>query len=323
MMAQSIREVRLDYWGGTLYYGSDRDDQIAACQLDELQQHPDVWKAETIRVIGTAENAALIVQLHELRKSHKVPGIIYLGSLGPPSRKVAAGGPQACAALFKLMDRLPTCASTNGWHRMTEHDVTIYRMLAARQQHDQSRLQRLAKVHPAWRVFEFLQDGHLSSAIDVLCRIVDPRWFYDSEQGNVHTRLRMHLGFTIGDAEMRMKFILSGCKEAEKIYRRDFAATMAVLQAWAGTADIGGKLLQLQANGELQQPHRFLWRIVDRGAAGNLALATIKASMVFLNLLADVWLDTITPHRELFIPEYYFSTEPETAKAWRAFVNPT
>ena len=46
----------------------------------------------------------------------------------------------------------------------------------------------------------------------------------------------------------------------------------------------------------------------------------LHACHVFLRFLCEVWLDQITPHRELFVPDYFFATDRTAARAWKSHI---
>ena len=127
-------------------------------------------------------------------------------------------------------------------------------------------------------------------------------------------------GLSGKDADARMRDMLEEPEKAALSYPRQFPLVQSVLATWAGRRP-AESLRYLSDGAILQTPGMFLWRIAVRADRGERHEQVLNACQVFVRFLVDNWLNNIMhPRWELFVPEYFFKSEPGTCVAWKSHV---
>lgn len=310
----------------TVYYMEGPNARICTVKEGDLESAKDLLQAGQVHVLGIPSNAALITKLYEMRKEEPGQRLIYIG-YGRKRRRPIEQEVNPIAVL-NHMSTIDYCASTAGWHVMTEWDYLVYSLLHAAAAETRlweafdghvatSRTLRLAKQHPAWPAFTFVGAPDFVAAVRLLTLIIDPRWHYDNATMRFSPRLLTALGVGEDAPPTRMKNVVEIPDEARKIYKQHFASMEALVRSWAGPGPLIPTLCRMKQSSRIEEPGNFLWRIVAKELDVSSHIGFLKASRQFVRFLAYVWLDNMTPHRELFVPEYFFQ-DRETAAAWRA-----
>lgn len=195
--------------------------------------------------------------------------------------------------------------SVGGWHEMSSREFPVYSMVA--EYHKAGRVNgsvmKHLRYHPAWPALSFLGSPNLRDGAEVLCDIVDPRWFLSPKKPNRWSRLFEFFGLN----PVTMQFLVSEEKRG-KCRHLDRAKTC--IRCWTGEKKPPPGIRNLP-------PQLFLWaafRSINQDKDSWKALRA--ASRKFLLFLTTSWLDEMHPSRELFVPEYFFQNRRQ-AKAFR------
>lgn len=252
--------------------------------------------AEHVRVLGTPENARLIVKMHEARVRRgkgKRPSHIQLGSPSICFRQRCLLDP--AFVLQQLWQPATAAMLTGCWHELSDKDFPTYYMLAAFQTNGgriDETIRRVATYHPAWPALSFPLTADLDVACRLICLIRDPRWYNHHNRPNRASRLLSYLGLT------PQNFVVD--RAVEKADQHRDRAEL-VLRAWGGDRPD-------PANPD--EPRNFLWRI--RKHVGGVR-GWLKASHVHMQFVRLVWLQGLAPPgRQVFDPSIFFKHFVET-----------
>lgn len=311
--SSGTKDFRVHVENGMVHFATSRDATLRALHVEALGSCDFCREADRVFVYGMPQNAELITRLIDIRRKRLAHHRILIGHHGLTRRQLDVATPDQ---MLQNMGSVEYCSSTGGWHTATEYDRNVYTLVAAHHVGELAsnagrRLELLA-AHPAWPALSFIGIPDDLQASLLLSTIVDPRWHYDPVTAKLTGKLKSYLGVGSDDPVSRMRRILDG--EDRGITD---ALAAAVLRTWTGR----GNLRELAASAEAEAivPYMFLWRVALRGRPDGLHMGYLRATHVFLRFLTAVWIDRMTPHRELFIPEYFF-VEPEVVAAWKAHV---
>ena len=240
--------------------------------------------AANLRVLGTADNATLIVALYQ-RFAHG-GGCVEVAS--PLICETAEERQDAAIVLYRMRQCvLP--ASVGGWHTVSPLDYPAYAISAQFQKdNDHDHIQRLLETHPAWHDLQFLPNLSYSHCARLISEIRDPRWYIDPVHPERVGRLRSHLGLCPAMQEQVYE---------ERAVSRLAQRCQLVRDCWRTTVPTPEMLAR---------PEYFLWRVyfgVGGGARGEL-----KASRAFIAFLRHTWMQALyatarwSRDRELFAP---------------------
>lgn len=261
--------------------------------------------AEEVRLLGVPENAPLITKMFERRtKSPKLlTARIYIGSPGVCFRRDKFDDPRF---VLRQMWQPPCQARVCGcWHELTERDYTSYYMLCALRESGgrvSDVVRNIASYHPAWPAITFPATANTDVACELLCAILDPRWYNHVDHPGRATRLFNFAGLIPANFEQQP---LSTCG-------RHLVLSGMVLRAWSGSGDDGS---------DLNEPRNFLWRIYRHHGGGGRGL--LRASKCYLQLVRLVWLQELASgNQEVFAPKIFFkhACEAEAFEAHAAVV---
>lgn len=240
------------------------------------------------RVLGTAQNAELLIGLYD--RGHKVE----------------VAGPQICETANELHDpsialyraaQVVFSASLGGWHRFTAADYPSYKLAVCPSRHA-----GLLDAHPAMKRLSFIRGLNRDALAELCGWILDPRWFVDRDRPDRLSRLFAFLGLT---AEYFVgRRATKDCVKTGRARR--------VLATWAG---------QSPAGQELSSPGNFLWR---RWLKHSPEMANLRTSKIFVSYLVRAWQQGLAEaggsHRAvidpLFDPRRFLDT-PEDLAAYR------
>lgn len=247
---------------------------------------------EKVRVLGNASAAEFICRLFELY-GPEGDKQIFLGSPGLVRDQLASGTPQA---VFKRYETLRIAPSLGGWRRMTALDHGVYHFLWRLAKHgaEHTQVSQAMAAHPAFRICRFLADYNVcywSAMVQLVGRIVDPRWHIDPRFPNSQRRLN----FAVGLYPRAVKTFLetrAGTGES---------ALAAVLDAaFLGPTD------------QLRDPPRdFLLRYFHSQEGTRQAhLRWIDTCRVGVQTIVAHWLEVVS-NQNLFVPEHLFACLPD------------
>jgi hypothetical protein len=246
-------------------------------------------------VIGSRENARLLVDLFDKRLKGEIAGLQVCSPV--LCTKEEMKDPEQI--LYKLRGATVP-ASLGGWHDFTDDDRICYVIASAiADSLDLADFLLVAQSHSVWKYLTFVADLDELAACRLLGTVLDPRWYIDPRHPNRGSRLEQFLGVspvTVAKRERNEK--------STSISRYE-----NVLNCWKNLPEADNS-----AAG------RFLWRLWDRKGAS--FSADLSVSKTFLAYTRFCWLNEVAmpPHRgRLFVPEYFFS-EPETLEAFNSYL---
>lgn len=206
-MAKTIRTesvVRLHTdSGGLVWFGNDatpaENTRLDPWDFFESEEYLEgLDEADAVRLLGTKDNAPLVVRLHERRMTRpqfKAASVV-LGSPGAVPSAWLRYDP--VAVMHHLWQPEPSAAPAAHWHDMRPTDYATYAMLNVVSDRGPvpEYARRTAEYHPAWPAVTFINSADLDAACTLLCHIVDPRWFRHHVRPTRLSRLFAHLGLT-------------------------------------------------------------------------------------------------------------------------------
>ena len=330
-----VAELFLHTRNGTIYSSAGGPDTKSdTVSPAELLTYDWVKQAKVVKLLGTTENAALIMALHNYRLQHGLPTI----KVGSPSLCRGTVG----RAVLREMQQLEYAPSVGGWHTLTAKDYCAYALTyathcAAGKYTDEMNMR--LKAHPAWGPLSFIPTLNKYWACHLLTEWRDPRFHVSTDEPDDMKLLNRFLGLGRRDGVGHIEQVLLDDGDAREPVMAWRART--VLKTWSqGWAS-------MHAQDEIS-PRDFLMRVVQRVAASkDIPVALVRASYVFLRYLRLTWLDELAGEGDvfkaqgrslgkaketqvvrtlqarknysptLFIPEYFFAHKDE-AIAWRA-----
>ena len=239
------------------------------------------------RVIGTAFNAPLIVDLYQRHCSPRCSGRLEVASPNLCESGDELHDPEI--ALYRMRQwNVPP--SLGGWHRVDELDYPTYAMAAQLHRdggHVGDHLRLLLKSHPLYNDLTFIPTLNMDTVIHLLTVIVDPRWFVDTRNPYRLSRLKTYLGLSPKCVEAVMNGWPMGCRSMR---------CRAVIGSWRGDTP---------SDADMERPGNFIWRRCR--SAGGRTKGILRASQAFVAYLARAWQHRLvakSAHRaELFTPD--------------------
>ena len=248
------------------------------------------------RLAGSFDNAALIDVLCTARSLGKIASV----QVCTPMVAARAGGDMILGA----MSYTGYAPSVGGWHEVTDGDLVSYQMAARPKQSS-----ALLATHPCWRGLSFLRGLDPRSLAFIITKILDPRWFVDSEHPERHTRLRAFLGI---DPLFIREVQKQPPTKDDCARKKRCAATLACVLPRERPSDE-----ELASDSGWYFVRRLLEHM-DRPVEMSMAVTARH----FVDFLCMVWLDELRRRagskQEHFVPEYFFR-DAETALAYRLY----
>ncbi len=247
-----------------------------------------------VRVLGTAENAPLIVDLYQHCCSPRRSGKLEVAS--PLTCESQRERSTPTIALYRMRQCLLP-PSLGGWHQVDELDYPAY-AVAAQLEKDggfTDHTKRLLLTHPVLHDLTFIPTLDLEATAFLLSMILDPRWFVDFKNPYRLSKLRMYLGLT----PRYMRQVAAGEVNCDRALR-----CRTALQAWKGNHP---RYAVNTAN-----PANFLWRRFEyawrqKGLTNGRAHGLLRATQAFVTFLARTWQQQLVSKSqqqlEMFVPE--------------------
>lgn len=287
---------------GVLWYGHDAlpfestERTVAAFHRDPCSFDIGLDRAERVRLLGTAENASLIVAMKKFHHDNpRVAGSqeILLGSPHVcPSPDHRASPPTVLQAMWQPG---PTATAPGCWHRMGPRDYTTYAIvneLRLTGGHSSEMARRSLRYHPSWPALSFLSCLNEDAACKLIATIIEPRWFRHPVRPSRLSRLNSYLGLTPAN----MAAFTSGTDG-----ERNFDRAKIVISTWADGF-----------RAQKGSPSGFLHRTAGRAPEGQYHLGLLKACTRFVRFLFEVWTAESTSRPEVaFRPAWFFKTTDE------------
>ena len=149
---RSMDELTLHTAGGVLYFGTGRP-QAAVFDKGPKEFVNQEWvkQADIVRILGTEENAELIVELYNRRLNSGGPRIL----LCSPALCQLGGEPHDVIRQLMEVSQPP---SVGGWHQMTKAHYQTYALIleVARKNKMTQTAEALLEQHPAAPALTFI-----------------------------------------------------------------------------------------------------------------------------------------------------------------------
>jgi len=252
-----------------------------------------------VRLRGNKRNAALIVRLTLLKEK----GLLRSVKVCKPDLVTVNPTPEHALRFLRLMN-LPT--SLGGWHEVDKVDLLSYALASVKQEDfANTNLYKQCWSHPVGVVTSFCGDKTLDSALAVQAivrDILDPRWFISTVNPNSHNTLESYLGVTPNTIK---RISVNGTDPDNP--KQHLSRVANLCSCWAGSISVKSLYKeppQISAFSTIY--HKYL----------DQAVGALRASQKFVKLIQAVWLQAVTPHRELFVPEYFFDNQ-EDLEHWK------
>jgi hypothetical protein len=291
-------------------------------------------KAESVRVMGTAENAALILALTAQREAGYLESVEVVT---PLVCETAAERNNPAMALYR-MRQFMRAPSLGGYHQVTSADVAAYSLVVSMQHEGWTpATQKILMTHPAWRPLNFIPELDWHRCATLLAKIVDPRWYVDVYNPDRGAKLEAYLGL---DPKTQAGVSI---RKARKTRRHKICNT--VLGCWklphlydavVDRFELAGPRPFANSNEPGLRPGDFPWRIWgyvsgigpgSRQPGRGCMLADLRASQRFVAFLRLVWLqelytEAVFPSLSapLFRADSFFSLYVEEAEAFNHYI---
>lgn len=212
--------------------------------------------------------------------------------------------PNEIAKRILAVDESLRPGSCGGWRNITVNDYLLLATWTAWQRKDKIQALSWVSKHPVWPYLEFLSPFDQVSGSVILCSLLDPRSWVDFPERSDAADSFVHA--CMGRAPSAGSSATAGGQpipELAEACRRVWQWSTA---RSASRTDPGAFLLR-KAEATISRK--------DEMPDQSLRAATMR----FAHYLRACWLDAldVAPGRRWFIPERFFSTEPDTAKAFR------
>lgn len=285
------------------------DDSTLGCnsylEADDFVEYDSLGfsldRVRSIRLFGTAKNAALILRLQQIRLNAAGTSVAHL--------PIMLGSPTICrtdgnlrepeAALHYLWQ--PESNLSWQWHHLMSSDYCSYSLIDSLQREFgvvSEKARRIAAYHPAWAAVSFIPHCDIEAACRSLAEIVDPRWYVHYTHPHRLSRLLSYLGVT----PHNVSAYLGECQPGRHYER---AATM--IGTWYNRESV-----QAYNTGKCDAPNDFLWRIFS--SQDTVGKGILRATERLVSLIYHVWLYAVSPpHPEVtFEPSLFFKNEAES-----------
>jgi hypothetical protein len=291
--------------GGLIWFGGEGEPAENTC-LDaydffEAEAYRDeLDRARVVRLLGTRANATLVVKLQERKASSSLfnKKTVLLGS--PAAVPAGWLKTDPAAVLHHLWQPSAAAVLADHWHEMTTDDYTTYAMINATTEKEVKEVpqvvRKIAAYHPAWPAVTFVASGDVDAACQLLCHVIDPRWYRHPRHPDRLTRLYAHLGVTPDNMA-----VIAGDSAARGLHFN--RATLAV-RTWYN---------RLMRRGS-PTPRDFLAQTLE---GVPLAEGLLRGTRRLVDFVARVWLDAVRPaHPEAGFRAEQFFRNPGVARAY-------
>lgn len=296
-------KVHTDSAGNVWYLAGDGQPKPAGTKLNRFLESKLVRDFGAIRLVGARRNVKTIVESYFVKITGKLDSIQLCSPQICPTD--VQNSPEAALRAMRRWDGRP--ASIGGWHEMTENDYVSY-MLAHKLQTAKTcndDIRRLAKDHIAWPALSFIPTINRDAAIQLLCTLLDPRWYIDPDKPDKGARIESFLGL-----HPKTQRGVSGDGPRWRLHN----LCELVMRCWKPVD------LVPYSPGTMENPRNFVLRVWQHHGKGYLG--DLRASQYFINYLRLTWISGLYGKRTgeaLFVPEYFFGPRDESS-AFNAFM---
>lgn len=276
--------MTLDASGKIWYLDEEKLPVNTELTVAEISNNPLFTNRRPVRVVGFHQNAALLIQLHNLVQQGAVK---YLEVASPVviQRSIQEPIQEPAVNLYRSRNCfLP--ASTGGWRQFSEADLYAFSMHISSMKNSSTMLYELSN-HPIWPALSFINNIRMNAVANLVGLILDPRMYVDPMYPEKTNQLNSFLGL---DPKSQKK----QTKQNQRAERYKL-----VIDCWKTTPPTYDTVVT--------QPGNFLWAkwyTVDSPEKADLA-----TSKLFIQYLRMTWLDAVVENKtdRLFIPKYFFT----------------
>jgi len=295
--AMSLK-IHIDNLGKVWFINGNETINNSGQDMNAFMQS-DVYKdAKIFRLVGSRNNAKLIVQLYSKKKAKTLKKV----EVCSPACNIDVSDP---TTVLMNMRRWSYPTSVGGWHEVNEQDFAMYILIHALQRMKNipdDNIRQLVLNHPAWRSLSFIGTLNIDCIAVLLSLIIDPRWFVDVDEPSSGSRLKAFLGLN-----PKIQSLVSSSRipsNSNDIKHYDRCAL--VLNTWKNS-DKPPKDAQL--------PNHFLWRFWLNKSNDPVA-SDLRTSQYFISYLRHTWIAALYGGKQagedLFVPEIFFHEEIDT-----------
>lgn len=298
MAAAKILSVYVDHHG-VAWIDPDFNGSTSTCaDFRELLRSQIYFQAGEIRALGVPCNAPLIAEHHRVHPDKP----LFLA--GPASARCDRRTRLSPAQSLQAMRRIGSWPSCGGWHRMRAAEVDIYALSAMvlGSGYDDLAVDSAYARHPASLAIRFIPTADETYAKRLLADWLDPRWCVDPSDPDSDSMLYEHLGLRTQNM-LRLHDPSLPSDDCLNLGRAE-----VLMLSW----------YKHDQHVDLRRPEHFLHRILYSTRDKSIGLR--RACRAFARFVRDVWLDALCPHREMFVPEYFFKREDE-AESYRRYAS--
>jgi hypothetical protein len=270
---------------------------------------------DTVRVVGSRQNAELIVGLYEQKLKNNIKSVQVVTPL-VCSTEADRRRPEAVLYHMRRFNKAP---SLGGYHEVIEADFITYSLVSELARTGYIELSDKAKLllhqHPVWQALSFVNGLHEPSCAQLLAAMIDPRWYVDLCNPDRGAKLQAYFGLVPKTQE-------NVTKVTGKRWRHHQRCQL-VRDCWMTPHTIGAVFDTYRAfdievgAGELTpglRPGDFLWRIWGArmgfdGLPPDSVKADLRASQKFLNFLRLIWLAALYRDRKHYLDGSLFRSQ--------------
>jgi len=308
MITTDLNSLKVNVGNNQVWYlvGDDLP-HLADMSVPEFLDSPILAGAECVRVVGSAENAEIILAL----AAKQDEGALETVEVVTPLVCETAAEREDPAMVLYRMRRYMRSPSLGGYHRVVAADRCAYALVVAmRQEGWTPTTQKILMQHPVWYPLKFIPDLDRHRCALLLAEIIDPRWFIDVYSPDRSSKLEAFLGL---DPKTQAGVTI---RKAKKTRRHKICRT--VLECWklariyqsvVDRFELAGPRPFANSAEPGLRPGDFPWRIwgylcgIGPGArqpGRGGVVANLRASQRFVQFLRLVWLQEL--YRDAVFP---------------------
>lgn len=288
----TVLKVTLAADGEVWYLDGDRlPCRSGASRMEFLSDHPARLNAERVRVVGSPQNANLILRLYELKLRDELASVEICS---PLVCSTAQDRSDPEKVLFN-MRRWTAPGTMGGWHEITRFDYVAYAMSLLHQQGaEPQKLIEFLIEHPAYPSLSFPYADHLALAKTV-ATIIDPRWYVDPAAPDRPGKMYAFLG---------LDPVTQKCYDAVR-NRHMYERNRMVRDVWT------------VPGADLKRPNTFVQRFRSTvETKGESWRGDLRTSQKLVNYVRQVMMASLYPMpnkwgEPLFVPGHFFKQSSE------------
>jgi len=280
---------------------------------------------DRVRVVGNADNAALIVALYTLKLRKEIESLEVVTPL-VCSTYTERQDPEFVLYSMRNFTRSP---SLGGFHEVTNLDYPAYALINELYNQEYTHgfkltelSRRYLEAHPAWPALSFLRFIDEVKCAHLIANIIDPRWYIDPCNPDRVAKLESWLGLNPKTQ--------AGVFDSKQSKWRYHNRCSLVFNCWFDTS------LSLEAEDNFKEfgvspwdedmqncpvgmaPCDFVWRVWGANKTKPIT-AGLRASQMFVRFLRNTWLSALYTGSKtagpfpLFWPADFFKHAVEAA----------